>query len=59
MAQTFTALETIYERLADAIDAAGPAKAQVFLAKLALMLAREIENPQTVLAAIEACLKDL
>jgi hypothetical protein len=59
MAATFTALETIYERLAVAIDAAGPDKSQVFLAKLALMLSREIEDPKTVMAAIDACLKDL
>ncbi|MEK7266261.1 MAG: DUF2783 domain-containing protein [Pseudomonadota bacterium] len=55
----FADLEIFYERLAKAIDRAGEAKAALFLSKLALLLAREAENPQKPLEAIEAALKDL
>lgn len=55
----FRDLETFYERLAEAIDRAGEAKAPLFLSKLALLLARQAENPEKALAAIETALKDL
>lgn len=55
----FADMEIFYERLAAAIDRAGEAKTPVFLAKLALLLAREAAGPERPLAAIEAALKDL
>ena len=59
MSATFSELEAVYERLAVAIDTAGPDKSEVFLAKLVLMLAAQLGQPEKVLAAIETCLQDL
>jgi hypothetical protein len=59
MTQPTEALEVVYERLATAIDEAGPERAELYLAKLALRLAHDIGDPKLVLAAIEACLEDL
>jgi hypothetical protein len=53
------ALESVWERIAQAIDSAGPAKAQLFLAKLSLLLAGAINDPEKVGAAIAAALRDL
>lgn len=55
---TFEDLEPVYERLATAIDEASD-NSERFLAKLALMLAHELGDPERTLAAIEACLQDL
>jgi hypothetical protein len=59
MTLPFTELERVYERLATAIDEAGPDKSEVFLSKLVLMLAQQLAEPERALAAIETCLKDL
>jgi hypothetical protein len=59
MPDTAIDLEAVYERLAAAIDEAGPGKSEVFLAKVILSLAHTIGDPAPVAAAIEACLKDL
>jgi hypothetical protein len=56
---TFNELEQVYESVALAIDTAGAEKRDVFLAKLVLLLARDIGNQAHVLSAIEDCLKDL
>ena len=48
-------LEIVYEALAQAIDRAGPAQAEVYLAKLALALADERGDSDRVCAAIAEC----
>jgi len=52
-------LEQVYDRLATAIDQAGPEKSELFLVKLALLNAKEIGRPDLFEAHIEAALKDL
>jgi hypothetical protein len=52
-------LETLWERLADAIDAAGPEKSPLLLAKLALLMGNEIGDPATVNRLIEAAQRDM
>ena len=52
-------LEQIYDALANAIDAAGPEKTELFLVKLALLQANAEGDPQRVQAHIEVALKDL
>jgi hypothetical protein len=59
MSATFSDLEKVYERLAAAIDQAGPDKSEVFLAKLVLMLAERSGETAQTLQAIETCLNDL
>lgn len=41
-------LETVYDVLAQAIDQAGPEKAELFLVKLALLNANALAQPETV-----------
>jgi hypothetical protein len=52
-------LESFYEKLAAAIDEAGPENAALFLSKLALLLAREVGDGEKGLSAIDTALKDL
>ena len=52
-------LEQVYDRLATAIDQAGPEKSELFLVKLALLNAKEIGRPDLFETHIEAALKDL
>ena len=52
-------LETVYDVLAQAIDQAGPEKAELFLVKLALLNANALAQPETVRQHIQAALKDL
>jgi len=59
MRMEFTDLEGFYEQLAQSIDKAGEEKAPLFLAKLALLLAREAGDPNLTRAAIETALSDL
>jgi len=54
-----TTLETVYERLAQAIDEAGREKETMLLAKLALLLAERLDDPDTVLGLIDDASKDL
>ena len=51
--------EALYEALAQGIDAAGPARAQVFLAKAALLLARDLGDAARALALIAEAGRDL
>ena len=44
MAIAIPELETVYDALAQAIDAVAPEKRELFLVKLALLAANEIEN---------------
>jgi hypothetical protein len=52
-------LESLWERLAEAITAAGPEREALFLAKLALLLGREIGDPSRIEALIATALRDL
>lgn len=52
-------LEEIFDKIARAIDQAGPERETLFLAKLALTLAHEVGDPAAVDAAISTALADL
>lgn len=52
-------LEKVYDTLAEGIDTATPAKSELFLTKLALLLANEIGDAETVGRAVQAALRDL
>ena len=52
-------LEAVYDRLAQAIDTAGEAKASLFLVKLALLNAQALGDAQLFARHIDAALLDL
>ena len=52
-------LEHVYDRLATAIDQAGPEKSELFLVKLALLNAKALGHPQIFENQIALALKDL
>ncbi len=52
-------LETVYDLLAQAIDQAGPDKAELFLVKLALLNANALGRPELMQQHIQAALHDL
>ena len=52
-------LDAMWERLAEAVTAAGPAQETLLLAKLALLLGREVGNLARVEALIALALRDL
>ncbi len=52
-------LETVYDALAQAIDTAGPEKAQLFLVKLALLNAQALGDAQPFIAHVKIALQDL
>lgn len=52
-------LETVYDRLAQAIDTAGPDKALIFLVKLALLNAQALGDAELIERHVEAALRDL
>lgn len=52
-------LETVYDWLAQAVDAAGPGKAELFLAKLALLNAQALGEPARIRQHIDIALQDL
>jgi hypothetical protein len=52
-------LEALWARLADEIAAAGPERAPLFLAKLALLLGNAIGDRETVDRLIDAARRDL
>lgn len=52
-------LELIYEDLARAIDGIKDGKTELFLAKVALLLAKQLDNPDQVRAHIEAAAANL
>ncbi len=56
---TVEQLEAAWVALAEGIDRAGPDRERLFLAKLALLLAHETGDPQTLSRAIAAALEDL
>lgn len=57
-AMPFEDFEHVYERLANAIDRAGPDNEVLFLAKLVLLLAQRLGDAAVVAASIEAALLD-
>ncbi len=52
-------LEAVYDRLAQAIDTAGEAKAPLFLVKLALLNAQALGDATLFAAHVDAALQDL
>ena len=52
-------LEQVYDRLATAIDEAGPEKSELFLVKLALLQAKAMGQAAVFETQVEAALKDL
>jgi len=52
-------LETVYDRLATAIDQAGPQKTELFLVKLALLNANALGNADLFQQNVQAALQDL
>ncbi len=52
-------LEQVYDRLATAIDQAGPEKSELFLVKLALLNAKALGQPEFFENQIALALKDL
>ena len=54
-----TGLETVYDQLALAIDAAGPEKSELFLVKLALLVAQALGDAPSFVDLIERAQKDL
>ena len=56
---SFEELESIYEKLATSIDAVGPEKASLYLSKVALLLAHELDDSRRVLLALDECRQDL
>ncbi len=53
------ALEQVYDRLACAIDEAGPDRSELFLTKLALLCANALADAALFEAQVAAALKDL
>lgn len=51
---TQTDVETIYAALAETIDRVTPEKSELFLAKLALLMAHELDDLDRVRALIES-----
>ncbi|HEN8801823.1 TPA: DUF2783 domain-containing protein [Pseudomonas putida] len=54
-----TDLEVVYDVLAEALDQATPAKAELFLTKLALLGAQTIGDAQTFTELTRSALQDL
>lgn len=52
-------LEQVYDQLASAIDRAGPAKAELFLVKLALLNANALASADVFGAHVQVALQDL
>lgn len=52
-------LEQVYDRLAQAIDTAGPERAELMLVKLALLSAQALGDGDAFEALIDAAMKDL
>lgn len=58
-ALSIDALEDVYDTLAQAIDRAGPDKAQLMLVKLALLQANAQADAQLFVHQVQAALQDL
>jgi hypothetical protein len=58
-ALTVQDLEKVYDVLADALDQAKPAQAELFLVKLALLSAQALGTAQTFIELTQSALQDL
>ena len=56
---TIPDLETVYDALATAIDAAGPEKSELLLVKLALLNANALGDSEVFRQHLQAALQDL
>lgn len=56
---TPTNVERVYEALAETIDEVGAEKSELYLSKLALLLAYEIGDAESVLGLIESAREHL
>lgn len=54
-----SALETVYDALAQAIDAVGPARSELFLVKLALINAQALGDAERFVQHLQAAQQDL
>lgn len=54
----FAELENLYDELAQAIDACGPQRESVFLAKLVLRMAHEMGDGRRISTLIQECLQE-
>jgi hypothetical protein len=52
-------IEPVYEALAAAIDAVGPERSEIFLAKLVLLLGREVGDTDRALALVAEAQRNL
>ena len=52
-------LEDVYEAIANAIDEAGPEREALLLAKLSLLLAERVDDPDVVCGFVAEALIDL
>ena len=52
-------IELIYEKIAETIDQVGQNQSELFLAKLALLLARETDDPERVIQCINEASQNL
>lgn len=52
-------LEAVYDQLASALDAVGAEKSELFLVKLALLMARDMGDAQHIAQLVQAAQKDL
>lgn len=52
-------LEQVYDHLAEALDTAGPARGELFLVKLALLLAQRLGDAVAVDECVRQALADL
>jgi len=55
----FADLEIVYDRIAEAIDRAGPAREALFLAKLAMVLSHKLGDRGEIEDAIDIALRDI
>jgi hypothetical protein len=58
-AEAAALLDLAWERLAEAVTTAGEGRERLFLAKLALLMAREIADPARLDALVAEALRDL
>jgi hypothetical protein len=56
---SFEELERVYERLANAVDRAGPEGTPLLLVKLVLVLANRCDDSAFAINAMESCLRNL
>ena len=56
---TIPGLEAVYDRLAEALDAAGEDRAMLFLVKLALLNANALADPERFAQHLQLALADL